>query len=53
MSQLNIADLPANEQMVLNGLEKSKVDLLQEIHKLQGTLTLVNDELAAINVIEE
>uniref|UniRef100_A0A914XW18 Uncharacterized protein n=1 Tax=Panagrolaimus superbus TaxID=310955 RepID=A0A914XW18_9BILA len=53
MSQINIADLPLNEQTRLSNLRDHKDGLLKEIHQLQNTLSRVNNELAAISVIED
>jgi len=52
MSQVNISDLPTEEQAKLNDIRQYKAGLLQEIHQLQASLNRVNDELAAISVIE-
>jgi|UniRef100_A0AC35FJZ0 cytohesin len=53
MSQINISDLPLNEQTRLTNLRDHKDGLLKEIHQLQNTLSRVNNELAAISVIED
>ena len=53
MSQVNISDLPVDEQGKLNDIRQYKAGLLQEIHQLQASLNRVNDELAAISVIEK